>query len=61
MHKPERRGEKQIQKQFSYAEIKYLGQSAYHLKIIQVAVEKLVAYMEAIRHGNKVGEREHLA
>lgn len=56
MPRPERRGEKQIQKQFSYAEIKYLEQSAYHLKIIQVAVEKLAAYMEAIWHGNNVGE-----
>lgn len=47
--------------QFSYAEIKYLGQSECHLEIIQVAVEKLDAYMEAIQHGNNVREGEDLA
>ena len=52
---------KQVQKQFSYAEIKYLGQSEYHLEIIQVAVEKLAAYVEAIQRGNNVGEGEDLA
>lgn len=31
-----------------------------HLEIIQVAVEKLAAYMEALQHRNHVGERVDL-